>query len=68
MNIQLSEVVLIDQGGQYHLFDSLLVKARKIRQIQFPEMVCDFNIVTLYATRMKLCFRDFLFSIAICEQ
>lgn len=39
MTVTLSHVVLIDQKGQYHLFDDLVVASRKIRQIQLPNLV-----------------------------
>lgn len=36
MNVTLNEVVLTDQRGKHHLFENLIVHARKIRQIQLP--------------------------------
>lgn len=39
MTITMSNVVLIDPKGEYHLFDELAVAARKIRQIQLPNLV-----------------------------
>lgn len=41
MTITLSNVVLIDQRGKYHLFDDLVVASRKIRQIQLPNLVIE---------------------------